>query len=415
MENKSFLEQMIKDIMCSNVLKIKKKPKPETYELWSDPAIWANLSGNLGAFFVRSLFSKLNIDEHHLFRWRLDNKYRQYQVFNHFYPGSVAKTIGFSTLFNEGGINSIRELCDHGFFIKAALGDSSGRKNTFDKTHLLDDIIKTEQIGTYKNEKWILQERLNFIHEFRIHTFGRDLLDGFTFVMKGVNSLENSLEAETFVKKVIAKLPDSILQGSLIGWDAGITDDHKVYIIEANFTGFHPEYHAGFQTSGYFGDALVGSAICALLNNYIRSKYNVSFNTLDNYLLYNNVFFEEILYFIPKFRKEHIGVLGNKNTAPGMAGIIYIGNEFSVHYFALLKYFHMEQFAVTYYLIVHATCISEVRKMFLGLDTIKIIAEETLFTTSQYELIWALDEERRRVICSYHTLRIIREKSYFFI
>jgi len=408
-------EEIIQDIECTPALIVKKKSQEDKFHLWSDPNLRSNLSGNIGAFFVRAFLNQLNIDEHRVFKWRLDNKYRQYQVLNYYVPGCVANTISFSKVMREeNGVHKIRQLCESGYFVKSTLGDGTGRANEFDKTTELENILKSDHIENNHLDKWMLQERLNLVKEFRVHTFGRDLLHGLTFKIKG-KGLTGISDVDEFVKLLIEKLPGSILEGTLIGWDIGITDKNAFYVIEANFTGFHPEYSPGFQTSGYFGDTIYGSIICAWLNNYFRSKYRISIGSVDEELCSKSKFYKDLLFFIPMFKKEHIDMWNKKKKLDKVIAIIYIGEEISEHYITLLNYFYLEHFAEMYYLIVNKVVMPVAESMFAGNDLIQVMTEDSLFTNDQYALIELLYHERRKQICCYHAVRRLKSKSYFFI
>ncbi len=410
-----FLEEIILDIESSDCQNIEGKSENETFELWSDPALLENLSGNIGAFFVRAFLNKLNVDEHHIFRWRLENKYRQYQILNYYVPGIVAETIGFSQLLNtDNGAQKIRELCTNGFFLKATLGHRSGEANNFDRTNELDEIIQSHQKEYDGQEKWMLQKKLHLKEEFRIHTFGKDLINGLTFIMNGQDSSKGTGAEET-VKGILEKLPDTILQGTLIGWDIGITDTNEYYVIETNITGFHPEFARGFQTSGYFGDRVYGSILCAWLNNYFRVKYHISIGSIESSLLSDNQFYKEFIYYDSLIKSEHIEFLRNKVGKASISAIIYFGDEVNHLLIKLIEYFQLENFADIYYLIMNEKNILQVSNLFLANVHVGVLIENKLFTEDQYKLIKQLSHERRKKICSYHALRIIKEGSYFMV
>ena len=65
---------------------------------------------------------------------------------------------------------------------------------------------------------WLLQKRLNLSNEFRVHTFGREVLYGLTMPIKNKDVTLIPL-IEKAVKIILDLLPESILQGTLIGWD----------------------------------------------------------------------------------------------------------------------------------------------------------------------------------------------------
>lgn len=419
------LESIISDIENSSAQVIEKKSVNETFELWRDPVLLDNISGNRGVLFIRAILSKLNVDEHHVFRWRLDNKYRQYQILNHYFPGCVAKTFGLSELLAENdGRKKIKELCENGFFVKSTLGHRTGQAGSFDRTAELEDVIKLHQEkenqekGNQKKEdqteQWILQQRLDLNEEFRVHTFGSDLIYGLTFIMAGLDSSKSSA-AEIFVQKILASLPATILQGTLIGWDVGITNANEYYIIEANFTGFHPEFYAGFQTSGYFGDPDYGSAMCAWLNNYFKNKYHISIDTVEQELKSTSPFFEEFLYYKSIFSDEHIAVLQNKTKGIYATAIIYLGEGANPFLTNLVEYFLQENFAKVYFLIVNEAKIQATAHQFPNHELVLLIDECKLFLPEEYSLLQQLSYEERKKICCDKLLTKIEETYHFIL
>ncbi|MCX2478185.1 hypothetical protein OQY15_03735 [Pedobacter sp. MC2016-15] len=68
------------------------------FKLIPDPSLLTNLSGYCGALLIRAILQKLSIDEHQVLKFRLENKFKQYQIFNHFAPGCMPDTLPFSKL-----------------------------------------------------------------------------------------------------------------------------------------------------------------------------------------------------------------------------------------------------------------------------------------------------------------------------
>jgi hypothetical protein len=409
------LETIILDIERTDAQTIEKKKVNETFELWRDPVLELNLCGNIGVLLVRSILNKLSIDEHHVLRWRLDNKYRQYQVLNHYAPDCMAETISFSQILRKNNsIQKIRELCKKGFFLKSTVGDGTGRDNSFDRTAELHEIIRVYKKKDDEEEKWVLQQKLNFKKEFRIHTFHKELIPGLTSITEG-QDLSNTYDAEEFVKTILEKLPDTILQGTLIGWDIGLTDRNEHYVIEANITGFHPEFNRGFQTSGYFGDPDYGSIMSAWLNNYFRCKYQISISSVETSLAASNQFYEDFIFFSSILNREYLEVLSHKTKDTNTSVIIYLGESSDSRLPLLANYLRLANFANMYYLIVNEENLTTINNLFEGKKSVKILVENTFFTKDQQLLIKELSYEKRKDIYYQHVLQIIRENSCFMI
>lgn len=413
--NNIFLEKLILDIENSTFQIIEKRPENETFELYNDLILLSNLSGNIGAFFIRAILNRLQVSEHHIFKWRLENKYRQYQVLNYYFPNCMPETIGFSQVLNENNkIGKIKEICKNGFFVKATLGHRTGENKNFDQTEDLDKIISSYQENINNEEKWILQKKLNLNEEFRIHSFGDDLIYGLTFIMEGRDSLK-SIRAEEFVKEILIKSPKTILQGTLIGWDIGVTDTNEYYVIEANFTGFHPEFHRGFQTSGYFGDTEYGSVSCAWINNYFRNKYHLSIGSIERDLLSSDKFYSEFIFYKSIFNDEYIEVFNNKLQGIETSAIIYLGDETNILTIRLIEFFWQEEFAREYYIIAGEKYFTTVCDLFLGNDLFKIISEGDLFSNEKHTRLQKLDYETRKKEYCDKVIRIGPRASYFIV
>lgn len=413
--NEDELKDLIADIERSSPQHIQKNPSNETFALREDLHLVSDLSGNIGALFIRAILSRLNVNEHHLVKWHLENKYRQYQILNYYAPGAMPETIGLYELFNrDNGIQQVKSLCENGFFIKAALGDGSGRAKSFDKTNELDEIIKSYKEEHEAQEKWILQEKLDLISEFRIHTFGRDLLYGLTFKIEG-HDTSNSIDAEEFVEAVLATLPDTILLGTLIGWDIGITSNNRYYVIEANITGIHSVFNPGFQTSGYFGDGQYGPIMCAWINNYFRNKYKISIDDVETGLRSTDPFYSDFLFYVSIFKNEHFEILQNKRKGITTAAILYVGNHINMLLFGLVDYFLIQKFADQYYLIIDEKYEQPFQKLFSENKFLKVLVDHTLFTSEEYELIKQQPQINQKESCCSRIITSIQEETYFIV
>lgn len=374
------LRTLIRDMTTGSLNTLAAAAVPKNFELCSDPLLLEGLSGWLGAFTVRAMLRKLQIDEHHIFKWRPENKYNQYLILNAYAPGCMPKTFGLTSILRDKNwISLIRKLIGSGYFIKATLGFGSGRTKSFDRTSEIEQILNehtahfahvdTEKVLSEKpkiqDEKWIVQKKLRLKKEFRIHSFGKDILYGMTFRISGAAETGDFDEPQEFTRLMIEKLPESLLKGTLIGWDIGLTKMGKYYVIEANFTGFHPEYHTGFQTSGYFEEAFCGPMLCAWLNAYFRDNYRVSIAALSNELITKAPFMEELSFYLSVFKNEHIRAI-RKAKGTVAAVYIYLGKETDFLMIKLISHFQMANFARTYYIITPDDLSAEAMAMFKG-------------------------------------------------
>lgn len=408
------LQELLLDIENSGLNTVNRSPVNRTFELFSHPFLVSDLSGWIGTFTIRAILYELHIDEHRIFKWRPENKFIQYLIFKHYSHGCMPITLGLtSVLKDEDWVAGIRKLIKSGHFIKATLGFGSGRRKNFDRTAEFEQILKQHQEEPFLHEKWVIQRKLKLNKEFRVHTFGKDILYGLTFKISGPDSPDDFDGPQEFIRLILQKLPSSFLEGDLIGWDIGLTRRGKYYVIEANFTGFHPEYRAGFQTTGYVDEMPFGPIICAWINSYFRNKYAVSIFSVDNDLLVKFPFLEELLYYISIFKDEHIEAL-NKAKGGVAAAYIYLGEKTEFLLLKLISYLHIAKFANVYYIITSRKLQAEAKNLFKG-DNITHLAEEELLPEDLYGEIEQLSEEGKKEIYCDRAVMLTKETSYIII
>lgn len=412
-----FFNNILANIESFKPRSLLRNSKNKTFELRSDKLLTTNLSGGVGALVIRAILYKMGINEHHLFRWRLENKYIQYRVLTHYNPGCMAETISLSKLLNEQeGVLKIKQLFDKGFFLKATLGHGSFVNNAFDRTAEFDDIQSSGLINKEINEKWILQKKMDFREEFRIHTFSRDIIYGTTLKIKGLDSLDN-FEAEKFVEKILNNLPDSISQRSMMGWDIGRTNENKYYVIETNLTGFHPEFSRGFQTSGHVEEIIDGPIICAWLNNYFKRKYGISISSVESALLSKFQFCKEFLFYLSIFEKESFEFMWDRTNEKTLSIIIYLEDENSTFLIRLTEYFQRANFNALYYFIIKEDLLLAPSYLYNKNKNmkVKIFNESDLFAKEQFQLVKQLSSQRRKQLCCYHAQRLINQDFHVVI
>jgi hypothetical protein len=410
----TFLEETILSIESSDLYVMKERSAHEKFDLYLNPSLLDNLSGGMGTYIVRAILKELGVNENQVLQWRLENKFMQYEILNYYIPGCMAKTYSLSqVLSSENGSDKVKSLLAKGFFLKATLGDSSGRSNRFDRTDELASILKSYTCQYNDQEKWILQEKLDLEEEFRIHTFGRDLIYGLSFRINGGAS--DGIAAQEYVISILQKLPHAFLEGSLIGWDIGITKDKQIYIIEANFTGFHPEYGRGFQTSGYFGDAQYGPIVCAWLNNYFRVRHHISIGSVENALVVDYDFFKEFVFYKSVLTAEHLNIFKKKLEGAYVVAMIYLGHHLNSLLIKLVKYFQMINLADRYFVIADENLVKNVKELFIGNYAVKVFVEQQLFTDDQLLLREGWDDETRKAEACWHALQLVEEKVYVIV
>jgi hypothetical protein len=404
MEKKDgFLKKLILNINNSKSNTVKKSLVNRTFKLSPHSFLLTDLHGWIGAFIVRVMHFELGINEHHIFKWRPENKYIQYLILNHYARGCMPKTLSLTALLEKDDwVENIRMLIKSGYFIKGTLSFGSGATNSFDKTTDFEQILRDhKKNNSFNNEKWIVQKRLNIKKEYRIHTFGKDILYGLTLIVNGANEINDFDQPQEFINSILQKLPSSFLEGSLIGWDVGLTQKGKLYVIEANFTGYHPVYYKGFQTTGCVGDPFCGPIICALFHNYFSNKYGISISSAENTLMEKFPYLEEFFYCCSIFNEEHIKVLF-KAKGRVKAIYIYLDEKTEFHIIKLVGY------------ITDQKLQKEAQKQFKW-DRIIHIVESSLFTEDHYKKIQILDNKSKKMECYRHLLGLTNEQSYIFL
>ena len=302
-------KNLISDIAHSSGQYLHQYKIPQSFQLQPDIDLISNLSGNYGALFIRAILNKLGFDEDHLFKWRLEHKLNQYELLNYYSPGCMPETFSFANVFTENdGLEKVKLLLKEGFFIKASLGDASLATNSWDKTAELDDIIKIQQEILIAQQPYLLQKRLLLQSEYRVHTFCQEILPALTYVAQGNKMPGAKVDIENFVEQVMARLPSSITEGAFIAWDIGLCRNHDCFVIEANLTGNHPQYRAGFQTTGYVDNHKYGPIICAWLNKYFRINWGISVNSIEMDLYQKHPLYQFWTYYNSILTETHLGL-----------------------------------------------------------------------------------------------------------
>lgn len=402
----SKLKSLIAELESSSAPRIRSEYTVEAIKLKPDPSLLSNLSGSYGALFLRTVLQKLNIDEHHVFRWRVENKYEQYKILNHYIPGCMPKTFGLSRLLNRSvSVQNIKRLFSKGFFLKATLGDASFFTKSWDKTAEFDSICKQPNAINNTYEDFMVQKKLHLKCEYRIHSFGREIIPALTYKVQDKEGTDRRIEVENFLGVVLKKLPDAILVGTLIAWDIAVTNSERYFVIEANFTGFHPQYRRGFQTTGYVDDPRFGPVICAWLNIYFYQKYGLYLAAIEHSLFTNYPFYSTMIYYMSVLRTEHLVFVKNKKHTCPFFLIIYLGDDSNTFVYDLVKHFLLVDFAQSYQIIIEDEFLPWANER-LGMDNkVELCTESSLFTIEQFHVIQQLTSERRKQICCYHLLR----------
>ena len=240
--------------------------------------------GGLGVIFIRHLYRALGFDEHRMFEWRLEHKLVQALVLDAFAPGSVPVTRGLAALQQAAASPDLRAAIAaefaSGYYLKPALGDSSGDCDTPDQTARIlaaQENAVLQHASDLTAEAFLVQQRIPIQTEFRVHTLEDRVIEDLTFHRYGKGDIPGERDApNAFVQSVLDRLPDGIVAGAICGWDIARTPESKLLVIEVNFSGFHPVHNRGFQCSGWFHDEQWGALSSARLVRFLEERCGVA-------------------------------------------------------------------------------------------------------------------------------------------
>lgn len=402
------LKQLISEIETSSIKELNLNAQERSGELSAENYLITNLAGNYGALVIRSILSRLGADENRIFRWRLENKYIQYQILTYYLPGSMPETFALSTVLSQDdGVQKARKLFKSGYFLKSTLGDASFATRTWNKTHFFDTVL-AQYPDHPLYEAYVIQKQMKLVREFRIHTFGRLIIPYCTFRIPATQEKNYHEDAQILVSEVLSKLPEQIIHGTLIGWDIGFTNTGEYYVIETNFTGFHPEYRRGFQTTGYVDSHEIGPVVSAWLNNYFSVRYGLYISSLNPALSAGNTFYKAFELYTSIFNRGDFRKYLTGHEPPPVSLITYIKSDSNM-LIKLINYFHLIDFATKYYVITNRAYYDSVATLFSKKPRVKVIADVELFNSEQYAVIAQMGDKKRTNTCCQHMAKQIQE------
>jgi hypothetical protein len=244
-----------------------------------------NLSSTWRALPIRQLSRLLGLDESRPFIWRLEHKLMQALVLNQFCPGHVPLTLGlghYAAGISKDELRSKlhREFTQWGFYLKPAMGDSSGERAMVDESHIILRDIESRKIELgnpvgVTDEAWVAQKRIPIRTEYRVHTIEDRVIFNLTYSRYGRGDIPGERDApNAYIQGVLDRMPNAFVGGSLLGWDVAWLGDRFV-IVEVNFCGFHPVHRRGYQCSGYFQDYEWGASMIARLLRFLEREDGV--------------------------------------------------------------------------------------------------------------------------------------------
>jgi len=262
---------------------------------------YAEVADSGRAPFVRHLYAAIGADEHRLFRWRLEHKLVQAMVLGHYAPEAILPARGFASFAAEHGKKNVRRALRRvyrgsGFIIKAALSDSSGEEGMSNATKAAFAALAAKKVPVRRkvappDERWLVEEMLHIAHEYRVHSFDRQIIPDLSFhryradanIARGTNE---------FVQSILDRLPEGIVNRQFFAWDVARDLYRRRSVIEVNLTGVHPVFRPGFQTSGHLQHEETGAWATATLIRHVERFLDINIEVeadVDGEYMYEDV------------------------------------------------------------------------------------------------------------------------------
>lgn len=263
------------------------------------------LGASTRALMMRQVLLALGFDERRLTSWRLEHKLIQAVVFRHYSSDSLPLTHGLDQLSQNVDVAALRDrlhrVFPEGFVIKTALGDCSGR-DCDQKTEAMLAWIErggrdVQDFHTLADEEFIVQQRKNIRHEYRVHTIEDCVIEELTVHRHEGSVGPGEREAPNrYIQQTLDALPAGITSGSHLGWDVALLDDGGLAVIEVNIGGMHPVYNPGFHCSGFFHHKDYGAIYTARLLRFLERAYHCQIDVVADAPAYHDecYFYSEV-------------------------------------------------------------------------------------------------------------------------
>ena len=240
-------------------------------------------TGNAGGppiVLARQLFNALGFDEDRLLAWRIEHKLVQALAIERYRSGVMPVTHGLARVAasraarDRGLRRALGEMFPGGYYAKTALGDMSGGSPDSDRTDALVASAETgaaREVTQLTDEDAIVQERVAFDREYRVHSFEDRVVPTLSFLRYGGEIVGERDAPNAFVQSVLDALPDGLVGATMLGWDVARVAGGRFAIIEVNVAGHHRYYNPGFQCSGFFHVPGWGRLCMARLMHHLES------------------------------------------------------------------------------------------------------------------------------------------------
>lgn len=247
---------------------------PESQMHWEQ-----GVSDTRGTAVVRQVLTNLGFDEERLFRFRFDHKLAHIAVALACCPLPMPRSIALDAFLAAATVDELRDslarVFPGGYVIKPCLGCASGDSGEFDvRASVFRDFEALRGADRSQLPRYLVQERIAIIREFRVHTVEDQLVEPLTCRRYSGAPIPAAIRDAlwAFVRDVLRTMPDGLISDTFCGWDVAQTD-HGFVVVEINYTGFHPEFARGYQTSGYVQGSPAGLRRLGVLLEWLAENY----------------------------------------------------------------------------------------------------------------------------------------------
>jgi hypothetical protein len=236
------------------------------------------------AAVVRQVLEALGFDEDRLFEYRFDHKLAHYLVARELAVLPMPRSSGLAAFARSAGnagdlAKALEREFPSGYVIKPCLGAGSGDEQAFDvATTVLASSPEVSDNNTESDlDPYIVQERIPIVREYRVHTVEDQVVEDLILPRYESAPVETEIanRLATFTRECLASMPHALVYDAVCGWDIADTG-HGLIVIEINYTGRHPQWSRGFQTSGFLQEPPDGARHLVTWLRWMERAYGVS-------------------------------------------------------------------------------------------------------------------------------------------
>jgi len=175
----------------------------------------------------------------------------------------------------------LRDSFPRGFIVKRALDHSSGDQhrtcNADDFLSGRDVCLELPKFRHPPRERYVVQEHIPIVREYRVHTLGPEIIPNLTFARFGDIKVSDANRANCFLSCVLNSLPSFITSSSCLAWDIAETAERFI-VVEVNIAGLHVFYDPGFHCSGFFQEPATAPPCIASLMEFVQHRFRIKAN-----------------------------------------------------------------------------------------------------------------------------------------